>query len=298
MKKTVLLILSILIVLLLAASPVLAADRVRVGEQIDVFAGTPDVFPANEPFHIAHGWGNIAPVPMGFILEVDGIEVQYDFIEKTVLNENPLLINIIWVHNFPEGMSGTHTFTGHWLLNCYSALQDGFVDECPPGPYPGPYPGPVTKTLVEVLTKTIVVVFGESPSPTIIQNPDNGHYYGFVELQEGVNWYGAKDLAEGMVYNGMSGHLATITSSQEQNFLVDNFPEIFPNYVWLGASDEAVEENWIWITGEVWNYTDWDPGEPNGGIDENCLDYSDYSDKWNDENCYRRLNFFMVEFSN
>lgn len=153
MKKTILLILSILIVLLLAASPVLAADRVRIGEQINVLFGTPDVFPANQPFHIAHGWLNVPPMPMGFVLEIDGEVVQHDFIDKTVVNEQPLLINIAWVHNFPEGMSGTHTFTGHWLLNCYSALDGGFVDECPPGPF--------TKTLVDVLTNTLVVDFVE-----------------------------------------------------------------------------------------------------------------------------------------
>jgi hypothetical protein len=149
------------------------------------------------------------------------------------------------------------------------------------------------------LTNALVVEFVEPPLPTIILNPDNGHYYGFVEVQESVNWFEAKDLAEGMVYNGMDGHLATVTDSQEQTFLINSFPEIFPNYVWLGASDEAIEGDWVWITGEVWDYTDWDPiyNEPNGGTYENCLQYSDYSDKWNDAPCYSNYNFLIVEFS-
>jgi hypothetical protein len=148
MKKTILLILSVLIVLMLAASPVLAADRVRVGERINVLSGSPETFPAGEPFHIAHGWG-LPPVPMDFVLFIDGEEVSHDFIEKTVVTTDPLYINRIWVHNFPDGMNGTHTFTGHWKLDCHSALDGGFVDEC------------TGKELVIAVSSTLVVDFLE-----------------------------------------------------------------------------------------------------------------------------------------
>ena len=131
-----------------------------------------------------------------------------------------------------------------------------------------------------------------------IKNPTNGHYYQLVEvIGSSMDWYEARDAAMTMVYNRMPGHLATITSHPEEGLIVNYFPEIYPEYVWLGASDESNEGDWNWITGEAWNYTDWAFGEPNGRAYENCLDYGDYSARWNDENCDRKLNFYLVEYS-
>ena len=137
----------------------------------------------------------------------------------------------------------------------------------------------------------------ESPKlDGVVFNPQNGHYYQLVEANPGVNWYEARDAAATMEHKGIPGHLATVTSAEEDNFLVTNFSRIRPEYVWLGATDEASEGNWQWITGEPWNYTNWDSGEPNGGVYENCLDYSDASINWNDESCGRPLNFYLVEY--
>jgi hypothetical protein len=131
-----------------------------------------------------------------------------------------------------------------------------------------------------------------------IKNQANDHYYQLVEvIGSSLNWYEARAAAASMEYRGIPGHLATLTSQQEEEFIVNNFPEIYPEYVWLGASDEANEGYWQWITGEAWDYTDWALEEPNGGTYENCLDYGDYSAQWNDENCDRKLNFYLVEYS-
>ena len=133
---------------------------------------------------------------------------------------------------------------------------------------------------------------------SLVQNSSNGHYYQLVELPSGINWYDARDAAAASRHNGIYGHLATVTSSQEDDFLVNAFPQLFPEYVWLGASDEQEEGTWLWITGEPWSYTNWDPGsgEPNGGTSENCLDYSDDSVNWNDESCGREINYYLVEY--
>lgn len=129
-------------------------------------------------------------------------------------------------------------------------------------------------------------------------NPNNGHYYQLVKVQDhGLNWYEAKDEAEAMEHSGMRGHLATLTGADEEKFVAKNFPQIVPNYVWLGATDKEIEDDWNWITGEEWSYTNWDQAEPNGGAFENCLDYSDGVDKWNDESCSRKLNYYLVEYS-
>lgn len=131
-----------------------------------------------------------------------------------------------------------------------------------------------------------------------IFNPTNGHYYSLVVSQESpLNWFEAKVAAESLELKGVSGHLATVTSQQEEDFIVSNFPEIYPQYVWLGASDEASEDDWKWISGEAWDYTDWAIGEPNGETYENCLEYGDYQQWWNDASCYdHETYFYLVEF--
>lgn len=136
------------------------------------------------------------------------------------------------------------------------------------------------------------VAIGAEP----IINPVNGHYYQLVEVYPGLNWYEAKAAAETLEHNGMPGYLATITTSQEQNFVASSFPQILPEYVWLGATDEASEGVWQWITDEPWNYTNWAPGEPNGGTNQNCLDFADGSIQWDDEGCDRLINFYLVEY--
>jgi hypothetical protein len=141
-----------------------------------------------------------------------------------------------------------------------------------------------------------IQAFGELAEPVF--NPSNGNYYELVGVSEdGVDWFEARDAAAARTHLGMPGHLATLASPQEQEFVVGSFPQIYPNYVWLGASDQAGEGDWQWITGEAWDYTDWDAGEPNGGTWENCLDYSDYSEQWNDEYCERKLDFYLVEYA-
>src|SRR5687767_11116780 len=56
-----------------------------------------------------------------------------------------------------------------------------------------------------------------------IRNPDNGHYYEAIVRQEGVTWVAARRGAAQRVYAGRSGHLATITSPEENRFVTTHF---------------------------------------------------------------------------
>ena len=121
---------------------------------------------------------------------------------------------------------------------------------------------------------TVCLLLGlAAPIYAQVYNPANGHYYELIDSN--LTWYDARDAAAGMSYNGMQGHLATITSSGENNFVLNEWPDLGEDFeFWIGGTDEASEDDWEWITDEPWSYTNWNSGEPNdSGDGEDCLNY-------------------------
>src|SRR5215213_3756365 len=59
-------------------------------------------------------------------------------------------------------------------------------------------------------------------SASIVFNPGNGSYYEAVDHDQ--TWVQANAAAEATFYMGRQGHLATITSQAEQDFVVNNVP--------------------------------------------------------------------------
>ena len=97
-------------------------------------------------------------------------------------------------------------------------------------------------------------------------NPDNGHLY--QRFDTTMTWHDAKNYCE-----SIGGYLATITSLKEQNFVYDNLGSVSPNDCWLGGTDEDLEGEWSWITGENWGYNNWRSGEPNDCGNEDYLSF-------------------------
>jgi hypothetical protein len=82
-------------------------------------------------------------------------------------------------------------------------------------------------------------------------------------------------------------HLATITSQEENDFVANLMTSLSAHgQYWLGGyqdPNELIDYNgWTWLTSEPWDYTNWQAGEPNGGIVENHLAIYSYGG-WNDE---------------
>ena len=83
----------------------------------------------------------------------------------------------------------------------------------------------------------------------------NGREYALYD--NAVSWEKAKELCE-----NAGGHLVTI-SSQEENDLIYEIVKDKNNFLWLGAKLNENTQQWEWITGEEFGYTNWDTGEPN-----------------------------------
>ena len=90
-----------------------------------------------------------------------------------------------------------------------------------------------------------------------------------------MNWREAKKFCE-----LVGGHLATITSKEEDEWIRETFP---PSWrFWLGGTDEDEEDKWEWVTGEKWQYSSWNGGEPNNqGGGEHALHIWE-NGHWND----------------
>ncbi len=101
-------------------------------------------------------------------------------------------------------------------------------------------------------------------------------------------WQEAKALCE-----SYGGHLVTINNAEEQS-AVANMAADADGTMWIGAyRDSANTASYKWVTGETFDYTNWDDGEPSGVSGENTELYvgiygndvdSTYATfgKWND----------------
>jgi hypothetical protein len=130
-----------------AVVPVAGAGKQPTGDRINLFAGDQS-YPASTAFHIRDGWLFLDPSTIDavgkytFTLDVDGTLRAPDFKTSETGSDGSLLK--LWWFNFAAGMSGTHTFVGHFL-----------------GPCGGSYPcnGQPPNTVVEQHRLTVTVTF-------------------------------------------------------------------------------------------------------------------------------------------
>lgn len=143
-----------------------------------------------------------------------------------------------------------------------------------------------------------------------IQNPVNHHYYERVD-SPGIDWFSARSNADSRTFVGLHGHLATITSADEQQFIETQvmLGATLDGH-WLGGyqdhsapSYSEPSTGWRWITGEAWGYTNWGSGEPNnvGGNEDWLLLRLPLNCTWNDLfhagfNSGNMGNGFIVEY--
>ncbi len=163
-----------------------------------------------------------------------------------------------------------------------------------------------TSILVRAIALISALVAVTAPADAEEAAPSTRHTYEVVSVPGGLSWSDANAAANAMTApgGGCGGHLATINSAAEQAEIVALFGSSVLFEKWVGgyqapgAADAT--EGWAWVTGEPWDYTNWNPFEPNdfGGTEEDALVlyFSDAS--WNDApaNFHYGNGGFVVEF--
>jgi hypothetical protein len=156
----------------------------------------------------------------------------------------------------------------------------------------------------------------------------NGHYFELVSPTGGITWTDAKTAAQARSYLGSAGHLVTVTSQGEWDFITTNFPQA---YTWLGLTDNEAyggqeygdTHTWplpptgsvptssqrgagyVWVTGEPLVFSAWGSSEPNNsayGDGEDYIFYEKHGTAWdwtdfrNDTNVYGTPIHYLVEY--
>jgi hypothetical protein len=93
-------------------------------------------------------------------------------------------------------------------------------------------------------------------------------FYEYV-THEAISWADANTAASSSTFMGVNGHLATVTSSAENDFLVNLAPTYFVRQVaWLGgAVDASNTPRWAVgpETGQLFSFSNFVAGQPNDG---------------------------------
>ncbi len=142
----------------------------------------------------------------------------------------------------------------------------------------------------------------------------SGHLYDAVEADVGgINWTDARTAAEGMSSGSCQGYLASVTSAEENDFILSNFPNVVPVIgpgYWIGGyqppGTTPADAGWLWVSGEAFEFADWADLQPDdGGVlaDEDAIHFASVSDGgfggvigWADLNQAETAPGYVVEF--
>lgn len=139
-------------------------------------------------------------------------------------------------------------------------------------------------------------------------NAVNGHFYRPISTT--ATYDNAKALSAAQTFKGQTGYLVTLTSANEESFVLTNVPQ---NNIWFALTDRTQEGFWRvdagpengtliktangQLAGNIsGQYNNWCGGEPNNAGDEDFA-----VTKWGGGNCWNDLpgswsNPYIVEF--
>lgn len=131
----------------------------------------------------------------------------------------------------------------------------------------------------------LICEWDPAPASPASQIPEDaaafaGHYYRIY--QQSGSWTDAKAFCE-----SLGGHLATITSAEEDAFIYQWKESEGVANVYFGLYKSAHDNTWRWVTEEPVGYLNWHSGEPSGGSEKYGMYYSGFDsnkNQWNDGN--------------
>jgi VCBS repeat-containing protein len=153
---------------------------------------------------------------------------------------------------------------------------------------------------ISAVEDTPITVVGSVPTGfTPVQWSANGHYY--AQVRGDINWPNAVSASQALRFRGSRGHLVTVGSDAEHQFLVASVLTGHAQRYWIGLTDEGTEGNFRWVTGETLTYTNWGGGRPdNAGGNEHYVEVVHDSGtpfwRWNDIHASFGTNGYIVEF--
>ena len=120
----------------------------------------------------------------------------------------------------------------------------------------------------------------------------NGHDY--LLDTSGMSWTAGEALAV-----SLGGHLATVRSVQEHDWIRQQVFPLSGGNLFIGFNDVAVEGQWVWSSGEPVTYTNWF-----GGFPDNCCGGQDAarimsccSNGWDDVTADATIYSVLIEFT-
>lgn len=120
-----------------------------------------------------------------------------------------------------------------------------------------------------LITAIIALAAGPAVAGPVVWDPaagGNAHSYELVPGKDGLTWEAARQAAEGRFWQGMAGQLAALTSPEENAWVWEALDH--PAGCWLGGYQlpgaTAPDEGWQWISGDLWVFANWEPGQPDG----------------------------------
>ncbi len=194
-------------------------------------------------------------------------------------------------------MLGYHRDTGNWKLVYGAAVGDFDLPWVIIGAWTHDFA--FSHQQVRIAFTNFTVRRGTITGPVPVHNPQNGHYYTYVNASaNGISWDDAKQTAASTTFKGSKGHLATITSNEENDFITSILDKTIT--YWIGAyqrpNSKEPDTGWRWITREKWNYTNWYAEEPNNTLNnEDRLELRP-TGEWNDSNKNTLMLGYVVEF--
>lgn len=163
--------------------------------------------------------------------------------------------------------------------------------------------------LPSLLTAMFVLLLHSSAHAIPVQwleaDGGNGHYYDFVAGN--ISWIEASEEAENGTFLSRPGHLVTVTSWEEKEFIRLN---IGTQRGWLGGFQDTLDPEysepsggWKWITDEPWDFTNWASPEPNEFVSgENYLELDPSANSpdgagWSDQSVTEHFNAgYYIEY--